>query len=129
MGFDQVPALAPAAAAHQIEAPAAGHAELFAPEPMRAEGAQNGLHLAAQVGVHPHSALVQFAQKRLGQRTAQQHVHVEFRHAARQSVRRERAENKFPAAHFRSVPPRHDQQPHGRIEHRRHAALTIGNCN
>jgi hypothetical protein len=116
----------PATPAVQIAAPAARHAELFAGEASAAEGAQQGLHLAAQMGAHAHPLFSETAQKRFGQRGTEQHIHMEFGHTSRESVRRQRAEQYFPPPHFRAPSQRDDEQPRRGVEQGRYTLLPDG---
>ena len=85
---------------------------------MRAESAQNGLHLAAQVGAYPHSALVQFAQERFGNRSAQEHVHMQLCNASRHRFRWRRGKNEFLPRYFLASPPGDQKETRRGVEHR-----------
>ena len=120
---------APAAFAVQMLPPATRHAKFIPPELTAIEGAQDRLHLAAEMRFDPHTALFQRPQQRFGQGGAKQHVHSQFRHASRQPFQRQRTEDKFTPRHFLPAPAGDQKQPRRRVEHRRNAFLQNGNGN
>jgi hypothetical protein len=126
-GFRNAPMAAATAA--QMPSPAAGHAEFIPPELAAAEGAQHRFHLAAEMWCDAHAAPFQRPQQRFGKRGAEQHGHVQFRHAPRQSLGRERTENEFAPRHFLSAPAGDQKQPRRRVEHGRNAFLRDGYGN
>jgi hypothetical protein len=109
--------------------PAARHPELGAPPVPGAKGGEQGLDLAAQMRFHTHAAAFQSQPQWFRNGRAEQHVHAEFRHAVRQRVGRQHAEEEFLSLHFPVAVPAHHQQAGGRVKHGRDAALTIGNGN
>ena len=109
--------------------PAARHAEFIPLEMAAVEGAQDRLHLAAEMRFDPHAAPFQSPQQLFGQCGAEQHIHAQFRYAPRQSFRRKRTKNKFAPRHFLPAPVGNQKQPRRSVEHRRNAFLQNGNGN
>ena len=122
---------APASAAFAVQmlSPTTRHAEFIPPELAAVEGAQDRFHLAAEMRFDPHAAPFQRPQQRFGQCGAEQHIHAQFRHAARQSFRRQWAKDEFTPRHFLPAPAGDQKQPRRRVEHRRNAFLQNGNGN
>ena len=86
---------ATATSAVRMLSPTTRHAEFIPPELAAVEGAQDRLHLAAEMRFDPHAAPFQRPQQRFGERGAEQHVHAQFRHAPRQPFRRQRTKDEF----------------------------------
>jgi len=120
---------ATATSAERMLSPTTWHAEFMPPELTAVEGAQDRLHLAAQVRPDPYAAPFQRPQQRFGQCGAEQHVHAQFRHALCQLFWWQRTEDKFLSFHFLSASAGDQKQTHRRVEHRRNAFLQNGNSN
>lgn len=120
---------ASATAAVQMLSPAARHSKFITPELAAIEGAQDRLHLAAEMQFDPYAVPFQRPQQRFGQGGAEQHIHAQFRHAPRQPFRRQRTEDKFLSFHFLPASAGDQEQPRRRVEHRRNAFLQNGNGN
>ena len=126
-----MPRNAPASAtsAERMLSPTTWHAKFIPPKLATVEGAQDRLHLAAEMRFDPHAAPFQRPQQRFGQRGAEQHVHAQFRHAPRQVFQRQWAKDEFTPRHFLPASAGDQKQPRRRVEHRRNAFLQNGNGN
>lgn len=107
--------------------PAARHTEFVTCKSAAAEGAEYGLHLAAQVGAHLNALPAQCPMQVFGKRRAEDDVHAQLRQATGKRFGIERAEQNFPALHVHSTSSHDDEQARRRVEHRRHAPLPNGN--
>lgn len=111
----------------QVTSPAARHAKIGPAQVAAAKRGEDLLDVAAEVRDDLDPLILQATEERCGDGGAQQHINVQLAQAVGERAGRQQSELDFAARPGPTFPPADDEQAGGRIEDRRHPALTDWN--
>lgn len=113
----------------RVPAPATRHPEFVPRQTAATESTQHRVHFATEMRAHADSLFAQGVAQGLGQCGAENDIDAQLRHASRECFGVERSQDHFSPMRRYAVPPRDEEQPRRRVEHRRHAFLPDGNSH